>query len=614
MTRPSADANGDAPVIASTIVDVFARRIGETPHGIAFRVLTDEGRWSPVEWAEMARRVSRLAAALAARGIGRGTRVALCARTSIDWEVAQMAALHTGASVVGLDPGYPDSLLATLLGDAQAQVLIAQSADVLARFPAAALARLALVATIDETPPAGRAFVPALRDLECSAGTAIASRARREDEAVVVHSSGTTGTPKTIVYRHEQLAIALQAILDAFPDIDATSTLVCWLPLSNLFQRMINFAAMARGASSYMIEDPRAVMEHLPIARPDVFMAVPRFFEKVQAGIDARIDAGYGIGPRLAKGAIALGHRRARALNAGRRPGVVVRALWPLADRWVLARIRAAFGNRLRYFVSGSAPMPQWLLDWYDAIGLPVLEAYGVSEDIVPIAANRTAERRIGTVGRPMAAHEVKLADDGEILVRGPGVARSSLARASDGFLATGDLGEFDRDGFLRIVGRKADVFKSSTGRWIVPTEIEGRLAHVRYIDHAVVSGAGRKAAIAVVSIAASHLQRAVDDVPEGRGAGPNRLFRQLRADVVEALADLPPHQRPAGLLIVGAGALSVAGGELTTNLKVRRRRVEEKFAADIARLHQAIDRTAPSQSAGPIVVVAGDREGAEPA
>jgi long-chain acyl-CoA synthetase len=208
----------------------------------------------------------------------------------------------------------------------------------------------------------------------------------------------------------------------------------------------------------------------------------------------------------------------------------------------------------------------------------------------------------------------VKLADDGEILVRGPGVARSSLARASDGFLATGDLGEFDRDGFLRIVGRKADVFKSSTGRRIVPTEIEGRLAHVRYIDHAVVSGAGRKAAIAVVSIAASHLQRAVDDVPEGRGAGPNRLFRQLRADVVEALADLPPHQRPAGLLIVGAGALSVAGGELTTNLKVRRRRVEEKFAADIARLHQAIDRTAPSQSAGPIVVVAGDREGAEPA
>lgn len=598
------------PVDPGTIVDAFIQRAEKTPQRTAFHGLTSDGQWTLVNWEVFAQRVRRLAASFAAHGIGRGARVAICAATSINWEIAQMAALYAGASVVGLDPNYPDSLLTRLLADSRAQALVAQNALVLARFSGAALGALDLVATIEDAPPGTSSPVPTLHALAQQSGDIAIPppQARPKDEAVIVHSSGTTGVPKTIPYRQDQLMIALQAILDAFPDIDENSTLVCWLPLSNLFQRMINFAAMMRGARSYIVDDPRSVMEHVRAARPDVFIGVPRFFEKVQAGIAGRIETGSPIAAFLGKQAIALGHRRAQASRTDTRPPLVVRALWPLADRWILARIRETFGGRLRYFISGSAPMPGWLLEWFEAIGLPVLEAYGVSENIVPMAANRWEQRRIGTVGKPMPAHEVTIAEDGEILVRGPGVAEPPSvglqpdARTND-FLATGDLGKFDHDGFLRIVGRKADVFKSSTGKWIVPTDIEGRLARVPYIEHAVVSGAGRKATIAVVSVAASHTLAATADGEADRPDGDEEpVVERLRVDVGAALADLPSQQQLAGLLIVAAADLSVTGGELTTNLKVRRRHVERKFAAEIERLHAAIDRRQASQ--GRIVVL----------
>ena len=593
-----------------TVVDEFMQRVEATPQRNAYFVLSAGGQWLPVNWATCAARVRALASALAALAIGRGDRVAICAATSLDWELAQMSALYAGASVVGIDPNYPDALLTRLLADSGAHALIAQNAATLARLDGADLGNLKLVATIEDEPHARPAPVRSLHDLAQREGNAAPppSRARAGDEALIVYSSGTTGTPKAIAYRHDQLSLALNAILDAFSDIDENSRLVCWLPLSNLFQRMINLAAMARGAPSYIVEDPRTVMDHVRSANPRVFIGVPRFFQRVQAGIMGRLEAGSRLSAFAAKQAIALGNRRAGALRAGARVPALTRVLWPVADRVILARVRAVFGSDLRYFVSGSAPMPRWLLEWFEAIGLPVLEAYGLSENIVPVATNRHGQHRLGTVGRPLPAHEVKLAADGEILVRGPGVATSaaggdSTAVAKDsGFLATRDLGEFDADGFLRITGRKADVFKSSAGRWVSPSEIEARLTRMPYIEHAIASGAGREATIAVVSVAPSWLPSRLDEgVPfsddPGIDAHERRRISQLRSDVMSALSDLPSHQQLAGVLVVSSGAFSIAGGELTTNLKIRRAQVESKFGAAIEQLHRVIGRTVPSRA-----------------
>ena len=599
----------------STVVDVFVERAAKTPQREAYFVFGRDGRWRPVDWRTCALQVRLLATALAALDIGHGDRIAICARTSLDWELAQMSGLYAGASVVGLDPNYSDALLASVLADSGAQALIVQNSATIARLGVAMLREFKLVATIDDEPRTAHSPVRSLHDFARSEGkiSTPASRARPEDEALIVYSSGTTGTPRAIAYRHDQLLLAVHAILDAFSDIDENSRLVCWLPLSNLFQRIINLAAMVRGATSYIVEDPRAVMDHVRIANPRVFIGVPRFFQRLETGIMGRLEQGSRLNAFAVKQAIALGSRRAAALRSRDRVPVVTRALWPLADRLILARIRAAFGTELRYFVSGSAPMPHWLLEWFDAIGLPVLEAYGLSENIVPIATNRQGQRRLGTVGKPLSVHEVRLAEDGEILVRGAGVAANATNDGSgtapagvSGFLATRDLGEFDADGFLRITGRKSDVFKSPTGKWINPLEIEGRLARVRYIEHAIVSGAGREATIAVVSVPASWLQSRLDvgaafsDAP-GIGVEEKRRISQLRADVITALSELPPDQQLAGVLVVSSDAFSVASGELTTNLKIRRTHVETKFAAAIEQLHAAIARTTPSR--GEIVV-----------
>jgi long-chain acyl-CoA synthetase len=595
-------------VASGTVVDSFVQRARMTPDRAAFCVCGTDGVWIPVDWATCAARISKLAAAFLDAGIGRGDRVAICAGTSLGWELAQMAALHAGACVVGLDANYPDAALARLLGDCRPRALIAQNGALLARFPPDVLRGFALVATVENAPPESTPSVPSLADLERDAPpVAPPVLARPADEALVVYSSGTTGTPKAVAYRHEQLAVALQAILDAFPDIDPQSRLLCWLPLANLFQRMIDFAAMIRGATTWIVEDPRMVMEHVAAANPRVLIGVPRFFEKLRAGMVDRIAATSPLARVAARHAIALGERRARALRGAGRPSLATRALWPLADRLALARMRGAFGSDLRYFISGSAPMPRWLLEWFEAIGTPVLEAYGVSENIVPMATNRNGERRLGSVGKPMHVHEIKLADDGEILVRGPGVAASAqlLAEPADcaGFLATGDLGAFDEDGFLWITGRKADRFKTSTGQWVNPADVEGRLARLPAVEHAVVMGAGRKAVVALLALGASRSDLLAKKDPAD-AAATRRAHLRLYGEVTEAVADLPIHLRPAGLLLVPAAAFSIAGGELTTNLKVRRAHVEHRFAAAIDELYRAVERATPSH---PAIVVASE-------
>jgi long-chain acyl-CoA synthetase len=298
------------------------------------------------------------------------------------------------------------------------------------------------------------------------------------------------------------------------------------------------------------------------------------------------------------------------------------RISWRIADALVLKRIRASFGVNIRYFVSGSAPMPLWLLRWFDAIGLPVLEAYGVSEDIVPISVNRYAARKLGSVGRPLPGQELRLADDGEILVRGPGVARRashddrdraspSERDAGSRFLATGDLGRFDEEGFLHITGRKSDVFKTSTGKWVAPAELEGRLARLPYVEHAVVLGAGRSGIIGVLCLAAGGSDPSSPAKPastqrNGR-TSVTPLRRQMELDVTSVLADLPSHQQLAGLLLLPPGTFSVKGGELTTNLKLRRKCVAEKYAPAIDQLGAAIDSGSPR----PVVLAFADLEAA---
>jgi len=563
-----------------TIPDLLSARARASPDAPAFLSAGAAGTWQPVTWREFAADVDRLSGALHRAGVTLGTRVGIVARTSVDWERAQMAALAVGALVVGIDPNYPAETLARVLESTAPEVLFVDDEATVARLPPAAHARLVLAFRGADGGVA--------RSLAAFTGDGHRNeppeqRPVGDTDAIVAFSSGTTEFPKPIVYTHRQVLLAVEAILASFAEIDGSSRLACWLPLANLFQRIINFCAMARGASSYVVPDPREVVEHLGTIRPHVFIGVPRFFEKVQAGIAERIGGDGWFMAAVAHWAIDQGRMGA----SGKRSGVFERLRFGLADRAVLRRVRAVFGGEARYLISGSAPMPVWLLEWFDAIGLPVFEAYGISECIVPIAMNRPGARRLGTVGQPMATNDVRLGADGEVLVRGPGVFKGYMGSGSgsrpnaDGFWATGDLGEVTPEGYLRLTGRKSDTFKTSGGRWVVPARVEASLRRTPYVEHAVVLRAGADAVVAIINVDLARL-RGAPAAPEVALSAAER--ERVVRDAAAALADVPAHARPTGFLVVTT-PFSTTAGDLTTNLKLRRAAIAARFAPDLERL-----------------------------
>jgi len=586
------------------VPDLLAARVRDTPDRVAFWTLDEREAWLPVTWQEYAERVAGLAAALRQLGLRPGHRAAILAPTSLDWECVQMACLTLRVSVIGVDLNYAADTRDQVLRSVPPDVLFVRDAAGAASIPADVTERLLRCIVFESgavhTSSGATSLASLLRTWSPAEGPHAPAEAEPDDEAFVVFSSGTTGFPKAIPYTHRQVLAAVASILDAYPDIAEGSHLLCWLPLANLFQRIVDLCGIARGATSYVIGDPKEVMRYVRRASPHLLIGVPRFYEKLHAGICERI----GMSPRpmssLATRILASGARHAR--TARERPDLpfVKRRSTQIADRLVLRRLRRTFGSNLRYLVSGSAPMPLWLLDWFDGIGLPVLEAYGISENIIPVAMNRPGARRPGTVGRPLAGQEVRLADDSEILVRGPGVFGGYLSDQgggpagpdATGFWATGDYGEFDADGFLRLVGRKSDTFKLSTGRWIAPAGIEALLRRIPYVEHAMALGAGHRFVVAILAVDSAKLSA---DTRRRNRAAPTKQSSAripdevIRRDALAAMAELPAHERPAGVLVT-ANRLSIEGGELTSNLKLRRSAVGTRYAAEIDAIYLVLE------------------------
>jgi long-chain acyl-CoA synthetase len=589
------------------VPDLLANRVRATPDRIAFWVLDDRDAWQPVTWREYAERVARIALGLRVAGLGRGHRAAILAPTSIEWELAQMACLTQGISVVGVDINYPVEQRDDVLRSVQIDALFVHDEISAASIPTDVKGRIERLVTFHpgsgESPPGVTSLHSLMRNIAPAELIDASAAAETDDEALVVFSSGTTGRPKAIPYTHRQVLAAVTSILDAYPEIAEGSHLLCWLPLANLFQRIVDFCGIQRGASSYLISDPKEVMRYVCRANPHLLIGVPRFYEKLHAGIRDRIAASPRPMSALAVRALAAGATHAMAARERRKSSAFRRGAAKVARRLVRRRLRGIFGSNLRYLVSGSAPMPLWLLDWFDGVGLPVLEAYGISENIIPVAMNRPGERRPGTVGKPLPGQDVRLAEDEEILVRGPGVflgyltapGEAAMGPDREGFWATGDYGELDADGFLRLVGRKSDVFKLSTGRWIAPADIEALLRRLPYVEHAMVLGAGHRFLVALISIESATVVRAArrgDIAARIASLSAQDASEIIRRDVSAATMVLAPYQRPTGVLVT-MRRFTIESGELTANLKLRRSAVEPQFAAKIQGLLAALEARA---------------------
>jgi long-chain acyl-CoA synthetase len=332
----------------------------------------------------------------------------------------------------------------------------------------------------------------------------------------------------------------------------------------------------------HFLEDPGQIMERVKEVSPSVLIGVPRFFEKVHAAAQERL----GALPTLLRWTVrgALAHRLAR-VRKGSRPGH--RFLDELC-RMVLRPLRNIFGNQLKLVVTGSAPCPLDALEFFLALDIPMREAYGVSESLIPVAMNRHDLFRVGSVGPVVPGVDLRLANDGEICIKTPSLFSGYAGIVGnvfdeDGYYRTGDLGKLDADGFLYIVGRKNDAFKTSTGKWVMPNRIEVQMTGDPRIDQTVIIGRGRKAIVALVTARA--------------GAGRIDAEELLR-DLAPRLTHLPAHERPAALILLPQ-PFSVEGGELTSTLKLRRKNIEAKYADRIEEAYRKMGRSEERRRAG---------------
>lgn len=580
------DAVGDVPAL-------IAARVALSPDLIACHCRASTGVWEHMTWRQYGDDVARAARGFVAHGLRPGESVAILAPPSYRWEVAEKAVFAAGGVVTGLDHLASSAQKSKYIAKLAPAVLVVEAASELADLDADVLASLKRIVVLNGD--AGEGSLAWAQLLGAGAGVAEQPLPALSPEATatIVFTSGSSGEPKAVPYSQKQLVLATKSILAAFGPADERDVTLCWLPLSNLLQRVMNLCAVGAGAQIFFAPDPRRVMEEIAEVRPSVLIGVPRFYEKVSERAEAAIAELGAVKQGLLRRAMAASEANFAKQADGASLSTIERGRTALADRFVLRGLRQRlFGDRIRLLITGSAATPQPVKRFFTGIGLPLVEAYAMTENIVPMTVSRNLNRGQGCVGRPLPENEIRIDETGEILIRGPGVfagylgdAESTQRFTEDGFFRTGDAGRFDESGCLYLTGRKSDLIKTSTGRRIPPTPIEAELRAAALVQDAIVVGNGRKCLTAVLAL----------DPDAVNGTPPGELLKQLSYHVQQTNQARASYERIAGCVVLHGG-FSVGQGHLTTNLKPRRGHIEEAVAHPLEQLYRAINENEPQE------------------
>ncbi len=593
-----------------TIVDLFLGGIGRFVSRPAFRSRGEEG-WSDVTYGEVAERVRRLAAALRAVGMERGARAVILSENRVEWALADYTCLSAGVIDVPIYPSLTAPQIRYILNDSGARLAFASSAEQLGKLEEirAECPELESVVVFDPPPSLPPGTMSWSRFIGSGASPAAggspdelwteAERAQPGDVATILYTSGTTGDPKGVMLTHSNLHSNVRACADVLPVGGSDSTL-SFLPLSHVFQRMADYLFFHVGCPVAYARSIQLVTEDLKEVRPTLVVSVPRLYEKVHASVRA---AG-GLKGRLVEWSIRAGSQWAEARLVGRRPGLGTRLRHGLADRILFSKIRAAVGGRLRFFVSGGAPLSPEINRFFFSAGLTILEGYGLTETspVLNVNSIRDFPRnfRVGTVGKAIPGTEERIAEDGEILVRGPQVMkgyynlpeRTAEAVDAEGWFHTGDVGEIDGDGFLRITDRKKDIIVTAGGKNIAPQPIENALRKNRFVDQPVLIGDRRK----FICLLVAPDFEALESWARGQGKAEAadrrallelpRVQKLLSDEVFGELGHLSRVETPKKLLLLDR-EFTIEDGSLTPTQKVKRRVVEARYARQIDALYE---------------------------
>jgi len=601
-TRTYAANPADLP--RGTLVQLFFEAVDRYDKPDALRYKAG-GEWRSISHRQLEADVRALALGLAALGVERGDRVALLSENRPEWALTDYALLCLGAIVVPVYATLPAEQVACLVKDSGARVFFVSTAEQLAkaREVRARVPELELIVVFDAVEGL-QAGEMGLRDVmergraEEAAGKgadfrARALQARPDDVATILYTSGTTGEPKGVMLTHNNIFSNVQAttrVLPATPDDVALSL----LPLSHIFERTNAYHQFWNGVTIAYAESLEAVPQNLMEVRPTLVPSVPRLYEKIYA----RVMAAEGLRRKLVLWAKRVAERWADAKLAGRMPDLKTRLQHGLADRLVYSKLRARTGGRLRYFVSGGAPLDPEIARFFYGAGVLILEGYGLTETSPVTNVNTPEALRLGTVGRPIPGTEIMIAEDGEILVRGPQVMKGYYNRPeataeaidADGWFHTGDVGELDADGFLRITDRKKDMIVTAGGKNIAPQPIENRVKLNPFVAEAVMIGDRRPYPVILVvpqfeRLTAWAAANGIEAADRAALVADPRVQKKMEEEVFGMLAGLARFEMPKKLAVL-AEEFSVADGHLTPSLKVKRRVVMERYRDVIEALY----------------------------
>jgi long-chain acyl-CoA synthetase len=574
-----------------TLNDIFIAIAGRDQTHCMLRK-TETG-WHPISSHEFAAKVSAVAQSLQSWGIARGDRVAILSENRHEWAVADFACMLCGAVVVPIYTTLTPEQTAYILTDSGARAIFVSSQKHLEKvLSVVQTTGVGKIAVMDDVSDPQAIKMSALMQVAGAQQIASLAHSAEPDQlATIIYTSGTTGTPKGVMLTHGNMAANINYSLREF-GFGGGMSCVSFLPLSHVTARSVDLGLLYMGVTLAHLPQIDQLPQALREVRPSILLSVPRVYEKVHSQVE--LNAAKFPKTQIYHWAMGTGRANRAQVLAGKTPRSVS---WKLADKLVFSKVRAGIGGRVDFFISGGAPLGRELAEWYADIGIRIHEGYGLTETSPVIAVNTPNAHRVGSVGKPLGNIEVRIADDGEILVRGPSVFHAYWNKPQetreafvDDWFKTGDIGRIDDDGFLYVTDRKKDLLKTSGGKFIAPQPIESSLKHYPWIAEAIVIGDRRKfpSVLIIPNFSAVENYARMEGLPFSSRheliAIPEIHARY--ADIVRSVnEDLAQFERLKKFRLIPE-ELSSSNGTLTASMKIRRRAIEEHFKRQIDEMY----------------------------
>jgi long-chain acyl-CoA synthetase len=590
--------NGTIPSLFLHLTDTFKK-----PDMLLYK---KEGRYVPLSTDEVRREVGRIALGLRELGVGPGDKVILLAENGPWWVMTDYAVLSLGGITVPIYPSLVPEQIKYIINDSDAGVVVVSDRILWDKVAAVKdeLSRVVHFISFEDRPAEGVLPLSQIKQsgerTEISDPALFEKTARQvnpEDLASIIYTSGTTGVPKGVMLSHANFASNVESLASIISFTEKDTDL-SFLPLSHVLERLGTFAFMSRGVSMAYAESIETVAENLLEVRPTIMISVPRLFEKIYARVMDTVLGGSAIKKKIFRWALRIGKEcgekklRREPLPAG------LERRRRIAHKLVFSKILEKTGGRVRFFVSGGAPLARYIAEFFYALGLVVLEGYGLTESSPVIAVNTFDNMRFGTVGKPIPGVEVRIAPDGEILARGPNIMNGYYKKEEEtretlegGWLRTGDIGHLDDDGFLVITDRKKDLIVTSGGKNVAPQPIENILKQNPYIANAVVIGGSRKFISALIVPDFEKLEeyariKKIAYVNRRDLVQNEAVLKFLLAEVDKSTPHLAPFEKVKKIGLLERD-FEIERGEITPTLKVKRKIVEDKYKALINSLYR---------------------------